>query len=857
MQKTYYNDLIAETANDEELVANVVEEAKGICERRRKYADTVQKDLVQIEREKDTIVPYINDILRKANLIEDSPEKSKIVTLCSEIKSEIDGYAEKATELADRFKNQKIRIVSVGPKSQGKSLFTRLYTRLGENVVAVKEDGRDSDKTGATSVIHHRAGVDPNNPTIKVYFKSKEEVLTRVNEFMRKLKISIKGKEQFDLIEQIANLNGDKDVLKGFNDINEADFALKSGLKAYFVKGVKLDELGDEGKIKELKDLPLYNDMENDEKHYLAVDHIDIYVDMNKAFMNNGIDTGPFEYFEISDTKGSSTDAGGEVADRDIFSAIDKSDAVFSLAQVGTGTKPEDFYNNVLLKHYREDANRLKMLRNRHFVILNLRIDFRDDVSLNKTIDCIETNGVASQVYVGSLKERPVDVDGKTELGTIEPEKFVRSLMLDMLYKIATSTKEYDDNCISQCGRLADEINKKLSLLNDCLLRIKVKCYDIHSILLNKIQEFKDNAIKKLDETFPELDKEAEKITSSENRQPSSEGKRTQRFGDSGNNGDTKDVQNKQVNVTHIVDYGKFYCEKKQKGEAMPTIYNVITGSNAVGNEQRIIGEQKNMEIQDEIKSAVKVLYEKMSQVEVGQLNIKASLLVKGTPLNIGSFIDGVCANYRSQLISTINEGLARQHEIDVKAELKDLFSIVWNELKLNKLFGGFDYAKLSEHANIRLHRIKGIYDEFKYEPMERKQKFFTSYDVLKRYFSAVTEHTQPDTKGPIIEKEKLQDSISAALQECNLPMLMVKRTQQKDDAKFNIKEGLSNCLTDGPVEVELLPLYESRENELGSVGIFSEEDEKKLKSAKEWEEFGVAREGILKHKTITILKVE
>lgn len=139
---------------------------------------------------------------------------------------------------------------------------------------------------------------------------------------------------------------------------------------------------------------------------------------------------------------------------------------------------------------------------------------------------------------------------------------------------------------------------------------------------------------------------------------------------------------------------------------------------------------------------------------------------------------------------------------------------------------------------------------------MERKQKFFTSYDVLKRYFSSIVESKQSDMKGSVIAKGLLIDSITNALMECSLPMLMVKRIQQKNDAKFNIKEGLSNCLTDGPVEVELLPLYESKYTELATVGIFTKEDQIKFKSAKEWAEFGVAREGILKHKTVTILKV-
>lgn len=713
IQKIYYNDLKNNNADKKPVIENVVKTADGICERRRAYANKVQETLVLIKQEKETVFPYLSDIQEKIRLIEDETEKSNILTLCSEIKSETEGYIEKVTELSDRFKNQKIRIVSVGPKSQGKSLFTRLYTGLEENIVAVKNDGADSDKTGAISVIHHKSWVDPEKPEIKVFFKSKDEVLRRLNEFMTNLNIPIsdlnisisdENEKQFSSIGEIENI--DKKAVHAYLDQRSGvDSALKSGLMAFFAEGVTLNELDHAGKFIKVEDLPKYNDMQNSEKHYLAVDHIDIYVDLKRTVNYKDKNTSLFEFFEISDTKGSSTEAGGKVADKDIFNAIDKSDAVFSLAQVGTATRPEDFYNNVLRVHYHEDTQSLEMLRKRHFVILNLRTDFRDEESLNKTIGHIKTTGVADCVYIGSLKERPVDVNGKNELDTIKPKSFVDNLMLDMLNKIVISTKEYDDNCIRKCGGLADEINIKLLSLTDCLLGIKIKNYDVCSVLLKKIQEFKDDAIKKLSEALPELDNEADKETSPKDREQKIDGKKIQWFGEQGNSSETREQQKKTEDIPQIVDYNKLYCEKKRKGESMPTIYGVITRLKTTGeyqeiSEPRAVEGQKNTEIFDEVKSVVTVLYEKMSQVEVGQLNINASLLVKGTPLDIGSFIDGVCANYRSQLIATINEGLARQHEIDVKAELKELFSIVWNELKLNKLFGDFEYDKLSGHAN-------------------------------------------------------------------------------------------------------------------------------------------------------------
>ena len=315
------------------------------------------------------------------------------------------------------------------------------------------------------AVVLGRITGETSHPEIIVTFRSKDDVLSRVNEYLTQWPVAIKGKKLLSSYEEFIQMKRDVTVCHEIEHYTgHFDTSIKKGLLGFFGQDIDLSEVGNTPKSINVASLPKYNDIQyNGSKSYSAVHHIDIYVDL----LNDNL----FENFEICDTKGSSTDVGGLVADKDIFSAIDSSDAAFTIIRVGQGQKGSEFITNVLYPHYRGN---IESINNKHFVIINVDKRCGQMETIDNACGHIEDNKIAQAIYVGSLKERPIKIDYERDSEgepknlnepKIKPSLFVEGVLLSMLERIAYSTKDNDDCLIKKVNELSVLINQQLEIL--------------------------------------------------------------------------------------------------------------------------------------------------------------------------------------------------------------------------------------------------------------------------------------------------------------------------------------------------------------------------------------------------------
>ena len=168
--------LRTETTEQEraETQLQIKDEAKKICKRRKEKAADLENQVRMLAEKKAQLDSYIQAIRESLCVESDMEKKAKVEQLCNELDDVVRKYQSKLVELKERFANQKIRVLSFGSKSQGKSSFTKAYTDLSDAVIGVKPQGVNNDKTGTTSIIIHKSGVSASSPEIFVVFKKPE-----------------------------------------------------------------------------------------------------------------------------------------------------------------------------------------------------------------------------------------------------------------------------------------------------------------------------------------------------------------------------------------------------------------------------------------------------------------------------------------------------------------------------------------------------------------------------------------------------------------------------------------------------------------------------------------------------------
>ncbi len=865
----WYNELAENIGNIdiEKRELKIKETAEKICKTRRDHADSIKKDIDNIRVEDEQIEKLIRNIRDNYGIL-DEKDKQDIETKCHQLEESIRDYIEKCEKLCARFKNQKIKVVAFGPKSQGKSTFTSLYTGLDHAVVAVKQAGND-DKTGATSVILHSG--EEKGIEIRVLLKSQEEILSMINSSLnalRELNLSIPGtnnngiynswddfmdimknqplkKRTFENLlslensAKVENFTSNCAVLKSVfrtpTIIKELNLEIKgdSDFSEVLPKSVIDDEVKKHGQKIKLNELPMYNDMQYEgNQRFMTVSLIKIFKNLGRQNM--------FENFEICDTKGLSEDAGGSAHEDSIYKELNEADAAFSIFMLKTGDASQTFYENLAKRIHSKDSSIVKPsnFASKHFVILNVAEDGFTKSVPTVAIDIRKQNDVASKVYIGALKNN--SYDGKP----IDAKCFVDSLILDMLETIVFNTKENDNSLIKECNEMVKSINASKDDLIKCLSQIQIKEdeYNIDNILLEKIQAFCIAAIEKL-----------EKMASSHNiilpdiENGEYDTSNTTSYSQNNDDDDDDEDHTEETNEVSSASITPMPMEhlsnsaSKVDPKRNVRIFKMITARpdmDEIEIEKKLgkCTSVSDAAISDILDNEIKSLAG--SNVYMGE-NIKYALKVKGSATDIGGYIDSVSALLYEVIKNNINIKYIGSQDIDSIISLRDeLYSAIWEAFKFSDLYGAFNENVLK--ANIQNEVIDewlSYYSNDKKDPEASAITPEVSYNILIAYFKELD--FEPASKlgaGTIINWESLKQAICKVYRRFNFEGRVLEKLTNEEKLKRNIFVQLrASLMNEAKLIGGIIGMYPKNPDELLNKGIITADECKKISDQYKW----------------------
>lgn len=816
---TWYNELAIKAGSIEERECDIRATAANICKTRREYANAIAANVSDIQKEAEQINTFIREIRHKYDIL-DEIEKRNIETKCGQLENALKDYVEKSANLCTRFKNQKIKIVAFGPKSQGKSTFTGLYTGLNDEVVAVKKAGND-DKTGATSVIIHSN--DVVDIKIKVFQKSQEEILAMINSSLTALKelnLSIKGtnhgiykswadfkrvldnKEQkksiYEIFEKlkntqkVENFNSNRAVLKNVFRA-ESDFSqVKPDRETDRENGIEIS----------LEDLPMYNDMQHKgTQRFMTVSLIKIFKDLERQNM--------FENFEICDTKGLSVDAGGSTHEDAIYKELNEADAVFSIYMLKTGDASDDFYDKL--------ANRINLnhgpvkpldFDSKHFVILNIA----ENGFLGSTpevADNIQKENIANTVYIGALR------NGVYDNIEIDAKKFVDSLLLDMLGSIVENTKNNDKALVAKCNELVLSINASKKELIDCLSDIKIEKYSINGILRDKIDGFRREALRKIEEMAKDHNSELNNIKLSD-------------VNDSGNAmvapSDEDDEEDEDgsygVPVSLLSEDLSSNMPKVDDKQRNVQMYKMITAR--YGEDDEEIAKKLEGKTSTEVSNAaISDILDKIKGVSGSCVymgaNRELATKVTGTANDIGGYIDSVSDLLQYEIKENINRKYTGSQDITPIIKLRDeLYDSIWKIFKFDKLYH-IKFSDLLKQDNDILGN-KIISEWIDYYTKDKKNQEASSiipevsYNILIAYFSGL-EYIPAVELGaePIVDWKKLKQAICEVYSKFDFKERVLEKLTNDKKLERNLFVDLRGSLMGSNFIGDLIAMYIKR----------------------------------------------
>ena len=812
MANVFYNELIVSLRDVQNVEYDISEKAQNICTRREKYAEYLEGRLVELKRYQTSMNSILGNLLRSSSLME-GIDKGAIISQCNAIKKDLADHIERVEKLCIRFKNKRIRIVSFGPKTQGKSVFTQLYTKLDDSIVAVKPDGNGIDKTGAINVIKHDGTL--TSPRIIVHFKTQQEVVDKINSYISLLPqgVQISAFRSFQDVLTAKNNNTIIAKLSAYHGTQPIPASCKAGLESFFAYNKKISEAGADDKTITVDQMPIYNDMQyngQEGQRYAIVDYIEILTNLGNDF---------YKYFEIGDTKGSSTDAGGNVADIEIFEAIDNSDAAFSISRVGSGQNNGEYITSNLFTHYQKD---IKNLHDKLFVILNMEKESLDKglQLINSVVENIEVQQMAEQIYTGCLCKRPVEIEyDEGNVGQlpadafIDPEKFVRAMLLDMLNKIVTNTKSNDDSLIVKINQSTEEINSEISKLKSLLNGCNVPCEESEDgLIIEVIEELRDKTYNQINLHSNSEDNH------SNNHNHTSSGVGTRRrgfnFGQEQSQSENVVEPSNQEEVSYtieqpsIIDYEEQY--KKLRSEEM-SIYKLLTG------EKRKPRGKENPSVKDEIEEAVTYIYKQHGDRPrvVDEITDKVISKPSGNTSDLGWYIECVSKMYSNRIKENFNKKLTPQNEIPFEDEANEVFRMLWEGLKLNCFTGWGEYShdKLSEKSilNKQLRELLELYKPA-YDSSTKPIPLFTPYDTLLEYFKRYITKERKIIKQEtdiVIDDEILIKTLIDLIRINNIPKMIVDKASDKKKEVDSLRTKIAQEISPQTSFVQrILPLY-------------------------------------------------
>lgn len=836
----------------------IKKEAERICRRRKDKAADLENQVNDLSAKKAQIESFINSIKESLCVESNSQKRSTIEKLCNDLNDLVREYQLKLKKLQERFANQKIRVLSFGSKSQGKSSFTKAYTNLSDAVIGVKPKGVNDDKTGTTSIIIHKAGVPAESPEIFVVFKTPITILNTVNLCFERLGMNYHFDDWASLYKILAN---NKSV-DGLNPLNEkqrihreiegfiqdpnhtiaglgslketlqwifnpiSDFSdVNSGNEDYFdiKKGKKIN----------LSNLPQYNDMTNDTlQSFTSVAEIHIYVDLGHS--------GMFESIEICDTKGISIEAGGGEWEKELYSIIGQSDAVFSIQATGSpaiGQSDTKFYED-LNKETSENPETLKDLNLKHFALINPWDGMEGTVSEKKgPVGLLKSSSIVNTVYIGPLRDGVVYNGEECCL-----QDYVDYVIHDMMKKIVITTNQTDENLLKERETFEAKIrNKKEELVRELFTYDSFSPRNEEEIIRDSIGKWiLEVGIPEVENSIILVAKESNvPLTFLENKKERKD--EVNHINQPSSEYDDFDVVNTpkhedEIGMTH--DYAPleqitYKISDIEEQKVKEGIFKIITG---IEDFPTSLKEKSNNEI---VKQSISVLFEQI-KTEIGKEKYLYRSNIKGSYTNIGAYIDDASDLISRRIIDNVNRTFAPDEDMPGSQSFKDtLFSSIWNVLKLDVLYKSFEGKilkkadKKSKIENNRLEHWSIPYNLSASIPASAPILPPPSYVILKHYFDNLND--TPDIKSYNEVAVKEQELIKA-IQEAYLVYDIPKRYKLKRSEEFKWKTDLCQHLwadveDSARFSEELIELYKyvcpnDLVNKLTSAGII----DKKIK---------------------------
>ena len=660
-------------------VESIKQQAKAICDARRQNA----KPLMQAKN--DTFVGLVGlenavrDIKTNIGTFSDSQDTTNaIIVECDKILSSIPEFKKAAEILCSRLNEGKIRIVSIGEKSQGKSLFTQIYTHIeeGSKILKVKDSNDVDDCTGAVNTFHHKD--NQSVPLIEVEFLSLEDIknvllsyISDIQQYPQYKTWTIAGLSNISTKQDLINIVSDANNLALINALSNIPSDTKKGIKQYFSHGTEyIRKLGISRQSISEDEIEQYNDMQNPLAYYLAVDNISITLDLG---MN-----GLFEYFEVADTKGASLEAG-TLANKNIFKVIDESDAVFSIAKANQ-TQTWKFYNEALGSKYRGDA----VFKDKHFAIINLDENF-GRTAAKTGVDVLDDQNLSHYCYIGRLRE-----DKNTD--SCDPSAFVQDLIVHMLGKIASNITKFDNERIKTCRLSGDAIKDALLELRKLLDKVKYQKFDEKQLVKDKIREFCNIARTYINSQIDQI-----------------------------NLNDDEDTDEEE-------NYNLYYKEVTNNDEnnRYASLYEVLTGKKYTKNFPTAFDEDKDVELYDAVDDLLKIVNEK-SRIKENMNN----------EVHVGEYVDSLSGAMVDEIWPRLFERRI-QHPITFKKR-DELFDELWKIFKLDIIFAGCPiWASDCVDKTDKLRIINKVYNEGINEQFQSGKSLFTSYTILSEYFNVL-----------------------------------------------------------------------------------------------------------------------
>lgn len=714
LNAVYYYDLPS-MIDEGDSIASIIQKAKAIVEARKQNSGPLQKakdstlaglaDLqLSLENLKENIASYCEDVTKINKIIEES----------NKILGNIPLFRTAAEVLCSRLAEGKIRIVSIGEKNQGKSLFNQIFTGLPANskILKVKAHNATKDCTGAVNTFYHKDG--QTLPLIKVEFLTVKEIVDNIKSAIKLIQAGINDSNW--TLRGIDSIR-DKDELKSFltNTNHQAVIAnltinpeIKSSLEQYFDSDNSLsfvDLLGKSQITVSENDVDEYNDMQHPSKHYLAVKKINVTLDLHRD--------GLFQFFEVADTKGLSTEAGAVANQKLIYDVINESDAVLSIVRTG-GQQNWKIYTQALGDPYRNNC----VFKKKHFAIINVE-EGHEMESADAGAKFIDDQKLSDYCYIGRLWEDSETDSHDSSIPTDQshciPKAFVDNLIIHMLGKIASHITEIDNERIKICQQSGTIIEDSLTKLKE-LLDIDYTLFDEDKLVKEKVRGFCKAALNYIDEQKIQIIREKE---------------------------------NKEEDVDSDNElYYRNVTDKKNENR-FTSVYEVLTGESYPGKLPQYDEDDESCD--KEITEAVNYLY----QSDKVQSRIDKDLDYR---THVGEHADQLVWAFCHVILEPLFES-ETQHPIACKKK-EEFFDKLWELFHLNviseqasKWDALFVDEKISEMEMINKVFYKGVFS-----PFVKSGKLMTPYSFLKEYFSLLS-HPSDDEDEYVEEKQSLDES--------------------------------------------------------------------------------------------------